>query len=133
MDIFLDQYCKAWLIEVNQSPSLLTESPLDYAIKKNLCRDTLHMLNINNKKKNRYLREIKTEMASRLVGKHRPSQQEREALKAKKLRIKDKWENNNIGDFQNLYPLKRGISKHDDELQDRYELIYRKALEVYHE
>ena len=127
MDIFLDSQCKSWLIEVNQSPSFLTDSPLDLQIKKNLVRDTLHMLNINNKKKNRYLREMKTEMASRLVGKHRANQADREALKAKKLRIKDKWETNNMGDFQHLYPLRRGIFVKDDQLQDRYEMIGRKA------
>lgn len=38
-------------------------------------------------------------MANRLVGKSRLTQEEREALREKKLRIKDKYENNNMGDF----------------------------------
>jgi uncharacterized protein YdcH (DUF465 family) len=38
-------------------------------------------------------------MANRLVGKQRMSMEEREALRQKKLRIKDKFENNNLGDF----------------------------------
>jgi hypothetical protein len=38
-------------------------------------------------------------MASRLVGKPKLNQADRDALKAKKTRIKDKWENNNMGDF----------------------------------
>ena len=59
--------------------------------------------------------------------------QEREALKAKKLRIKDKFENNNTGDYQNLYPLKKGVSKHDDRLMEEYELILAKAKDVYEE
>jgi len=58
-DVMIDQYLKCWLIEVNQSPSFLTDSPLDYQIKKNVLRDSLHMLNLNNKKKNRYLREMR--------------------------------------------------------------------------
>ena len=57
-------------------------------------------------------------MANWLVGKQRMTPAEREALKAKKLRIKDKYENNNMGDYQNLYPLKKGVSKHDDKLMD---------------
>lgn len=57
-------------------------------------------------------------MANRLVGKQRMTPQEREALKQKKLRIKDKFENNNMGDYQNLYPLKRGVNNHDDRLMD---------------
>ena len=38
-------------------------------------------------------------MANRLVGKSRMTQAEREQLREKKLRIKDKYENNNLGDF----------------------------------
>ena len=48
-------------------------------------------------------------MANRLTGKTRMTPAEKEALKQKKMRIKDKFENNNMGDFQNLYPLKRGV------------------------
>ena len=58
---------------------------------------------------------------------------EREALKQKKLRIKDKFENNNMGDYQNLYPLKRGVTKHDDRLMDQYDLIIARAKDVYEE
>lgn len=38
-------------------------------------------------------------MASRLVGKHRMTVEEREQIKLKKLRIKDKFEQNNMGDY----------------------------------
>jgi tubulin polyglutamylase TTLL6/13 len=47
MDVMLDQYGKPWLLEVNHSPSFMTDSPLDYNIKKNVLRDTLHMLNLS--------------------------------------------------------------------------------------
>ena len=56
---------------------------------------------------------------------------EREQLREKKLRIKDKYENNNLGDFQNLYPLWRGVRVEDDAMMDRYDKIYQKAYEVY--
>lgn len=36
-----------------------------------------------------------------------------------------------MGDYQNLYPLKRGITSKDDQLMDEYDLIYQKSLEVY--
>ena len=72
-------------------------------------------------------------MANRLVGKSRLTQEEREALREKKLRIKDKFENNNMGDYQNLYPLKKGVSREDDKLMNDYDYIYRKAKEVYSE
>lgn len=70
-------------------------------------------------------------MASRLVGKPKQSQADREALKAKKLRLKDKWETNNMGDYQNLFPLRRGVTNDIDKLQDKYDLIFRKSKEVY--
>jgi predicted transposase YdaD len=57
------------------------------------------MLNLGWKRKNRYVTQAKNEMANRLVGKQRMSMEEREALRQKKLRIKDKFENNNLGDF----------------------------------
>ena len=70
----------------------MTDSPLDYQIKKNLLRDTLNILNLSQKRKNRYLNQVRNDMANRLIGKHRMSQKEREELKAKKQRIKDKFE-----------------------------------------
>ena len=81
MDIFLDSQCKSWLFEVNQSPSFMTDSPLDYQVKKHLIRDTLHILNLNHKRRNRYMREQRNEMANRLTGKTRLSQAEKEALR----------------------------------------------------
>eukprot|EP00356_Strombidium_inclinatum_P000691 CAMPEP_0170510566 /NCGR_PEP_ID=MMETSP0208-20121228/65836_1 /TAXON_ID=197538 /ORGANISM="Strombidium inclinatum, Strain S3" /LENGTH=112 /DNA_ID=CAMNT_0010794041 /DNA_START=965 /DNA_END=1303 /DNA_ORIENTATION=+ len=70
-------------------------------------------------------------MANRLVGKNRLSNAEKEALKEKKMRIKDKFENNNLGDFQNLYPLKRGVCQRDDYLMDKYDHIYNRSREVF--
>ena len=52
-------------------------------------------------------------------------------MKAKKMRIKDKFEQNNLGDFQNLYPLRRGLIVRHNELMDIYEKIYKKTREVY--
>lgn len=54
-DIMLDSDLKPWLIEVNHSPSFLADSALDLAIKKNLLRDTIHMLNLTNKRKKAYV------------------------------------------------------------------------------
>ena len=80
-DIMIDKNFKPWLIEVNQSPSFMTDSPLDYNIKKNVIRDTLHMLNLSWKRKNRYISQTKNEMANRLVGKQRMTAAERDTLK----------------------------------------------------
>ena len=45
-DILLDENLKAWLIEVNLSPSLATGSQLDFKIKSNLINDYLNLIGI---------------------------------------------------------------------------------------
>jgi len=45
-DILIDSDLKPWLIEVNLSPSLACESPLDMTIKSNLISDTLNLIGI---------------------------------------------------------------------------------------
>eukprot|EP00003_Mantamonas_plastica_P015330 TRINITY_DN2602_c0_g1_i14.p1 TRINITY_DN2602_c0_g1~~TRINITY_DN2602_c0_g1_i14.p1 ORF type:complete len:305 (+),score=112.03 TRINITY_DN2602_c0_g1_i14:605-1519(+) len=43
-DILVDQDLKAWLIEVNASPSMATETPLDKRIKTKLMYDTIKLI-----------------------------------------------------------------------------------------
>lgn len=45
-DILLDSDLKPWLIEVNLSPSLAPDSPLDMTIKTSLITDTFNMCSI---------------------------------------------------------------------------------------
>lgn len=45
-DILLDSDLKPWLVEVNLSPSLATDSPLDLTIKSNLIADTFNMIGV---------------------------------------------------------------------------------------
>ena len=46
-DILLDSDMKPWLMEVNLSPSLATESPLDLKIKSSLFLDTMNLVCIH--------------------------------------------------------------------------------------
>ena len=89
------------------------------------------MLNLTRKRKNRYIREQKNEIEARLVNKNRMPPQEREELRKKKQRIKDKFETQNMGDFQALYPLKRGLRAEDDQLMDKYDRMNAKAKQLY--
>ena len=50
-DIMLDQKCKPYLLEVNHSPSLSTDSPIDAKIKNGLIRDTIQMLALTKQRK----------------------------------------------------------------------------------
>jgi len=45
-DVLIDQDLKPWLMEVNLSPSLATESPLDLKIKSQLFVDTMNLASI---------------------------------------------------------------------------------------
>ena len=58
-DIMIDKKFRPWLIEVNQSPSFATDSPLDYKIKKGVLGDTFRMLNLSYKKRERIIEEQK--------------------------------------------------------------------------
>jgi tubulin polyglutamylase TTLL5 len=61
-DILIDSDLKPWLLEINLSPSLACDSPLDLTIKSNLIADTMTMVGVRrfdrrlesqNKAKNR--------------------------------------------------------------------------------
>ena len=46
-----------WLLEVNLSPSLAFESPLDLKIKGNLLKDTFNLIGVQRPKHEPYLKE----------------------------------------------------------------------------
>jgi len=52
-DIILDSNFKPHILEVNFSPSLSADSPLDYHIKSNLLVDTLNLIGIKRNPKKR--------------------------------------------------------------------------------
>lgn len=51
----IDKYFKPWLIEVNQSPSFATDSPLDYEVKKAVLRDSFKLLNVNQERREAFI------------------------------------------------------------------------------
>ncbi len=59
-DILIDSELKPWLIEVNLSPALGTDSPLDTLIKANLIADTLNLVGVKrfNRKKTTQQRSL---------------------------------------------------------------------------
>jgi len=54
-DIMIDHRGKPWLIEVNQSPSFDTDSELDFNVKEGLIKDSLNLLNLSLRRKNKYI------------------------------------------------------------------------------
>ena len=51
LDVLLTKDCSPILLEVNHTPSFTTDTPLDKKIKRELIRDSLVLMNINNKSK----------------------------------------------------------------------------------
>ena len=49
IDVMLDADCKPYVLEVNHTPSFVTDTPLDYHIKYSLIKDTLNLMNITQK------------------------------------------------------------------------------------
>lgn len=45
-DILIDSNLKPWLIEINMSPSMNTDSPLDLKIKGNMVSELLNMTGV---------------------------------------------------------------------------------------
>jgi len=52
-DIILDSDLKPWILEVNLSPSLAFDSPLDFHIKANLLADTFNILGVKKYQRKR--------------------------------------------------------------------------------
>lgn len=59
LDVILDHKLKPYLLEVNHQPSFATDTPLDSFIKKNALRDSLKLMNINLKNRNKVMNERK--------------------------------------------------------------------------
>ena len=70
-DIILNHKGKPFLLEVNHAPSFATDSPLDYAVKKQLFIDTFRFLNLSiDRKKAKVLgqyEEKKNRMMTKLT------------------------------------------------------------------
>jgi tubulin polyglutamylase TTLL6/13 len=65
----LDHKLKPWLLEVNHSPSFLTDSQFDYSLKFNLIRDALRVLGLSQEKKAGVKKRKEREMRERIFGK----------------------------------------------------------------
>lgn len=71
-DILLDNKLKAWLLEVNISPSLSSSSPLDKKIKTVLLCDTLNLIGVYPYDRKQYEKEMESILKKRLLGLDRP-------------------------------------------------------------
>jgi len=61
------------------------------------------------------------------------NQEEKDQQREKKLKLKDKYEQSNLGGYEMLYPIRRGITPEDDSLMDKYEFLLAKSKEIWEE
>ena len=55
LDVMINNKAEPFVIEVNHTPSFTTDTPLDELVKNNLIRDTLVLMNINSKSRDKML------------------------------------------------------------------------------
>lgn len=63
----IDELLNPIVIEVNHTPSFATDTPLDYKIKYSLIKDTLLLLNINEKTKKQLVKKTNTYERERIT------------------------------------------------------------------
>ena len=105
-DVLIDEDCKPWLIEVNHSPSFKADSGLDSRIKEKCVADTINLLNLSAKRKNKWINQNKVVMQKRmLTGKKvRMTPEERETKIQENIAARDSFEQANLGKFKLIYP-----------------------------
>lgn len=75
-------------------------------------------------------------MQKRLTGQPRATIEEREALRQKKCRIRDKFEINNLGNYERIYPLMPDLLEKSEEArlqQDNYDKLIYYSKEIWGE
>ena len=106
-DIIIDSKLKPWLLEVNHTPSFVTDTPLDGFIKKNAIRDSLKIMNTSCKTKNEIINARKEVMQKRVLTgkkvKYSPEEKIEEVKKAQKKR--DEFEDKHLGGFERIFPI----------------------------
>ena len=105
-DFMLDEDLKPWLIEVNQSPSFATDSPLDYKTKKAVLTDTFTMLNCSVKRRKQIQRRLKKELENRILTGKQPKLDPIEKARVRKSKLAERWkfENQKKGQWELILP-----------------------------
>jgi len=74
-DVLLDENLKPWLLEVNHSPSLNLETPLDRVVKLGLIKECFQLLNIDPNDRVNYMRRQSMEARARIKGEQMDEEQ----------------------------------------------------------
>jgi tubulin polyglutamylase TTLL6/13 len=109
-DILLDHKLKAWLLEVNHSPSFHTDSPLDKEVKEGLLSDTFHLLDLRATDRRRCMEEDKRRVQQRLLTRHRTKEEScmEEEERVRSVLRSQAYEERHMGGFRRIYPVREG-------------------------
>lgn len=127
LDIMIDTKLKPWLIEVNHLSSFGTDSPLDKKIKYDLIWDTFHLLNLSVKRKKKTKNERAEQFSKRMHKEGCLTKAEKDAIRAKNMINRDRWEDNNLGGFNRVYP------NESYDLQEKYEMLLQSSLQLWND
>ena len=130
-DVMIDKHFRPWLIEVNQSPSFATDSPLDYQVKKAVLSDTFDLLRISQAKRDKIIRERNEQNEERIMtGKvTKITQAERDRIRQEQHEEREDHERliiNAGSGFELIYPY-----NWDDEKQAEYEMLLQRSQRVW--
>ena len=127
LDIILNKECKPFLLEVNHTPSFTTDTPLDKKIKSELIRDTLILMAVNQKEKQKIIDEKQKQMNLRVLTRKiiKMNKEQRLNIIKECQLYRDNWENNNLGNFEKVYPT------NDPEFNEPYDQFIEYARQIY--
>jgi hypothetical protein len=129
----IDKNFRPWLIEVNQSPSFATDSPLDYEVKKQVLKDAFNLLNVSQEKREAFLKVRNDQAAERMAtGKtFKLDTKERETLREERLTERFLYERMKLNEgsgYELIYP---PIGQ--EEKEEQYEAMLKKANDMWDE
>ncbi|XP_038077493.1 tubulin polyglutamylase ttll6-like isoform X3 [Patiria miniata] len=117
-DVMLDKKLKAWILEVNLSPSFHTDHKLDKEVKEGLLFDTMNIINLTPFDRKKCLEEERRRVKDRLMQRGKKEPKKEESLESLAT-IQDaliKYEDEHLGGFTRIYP-KEGSEKYDKYFQ----------------
>jgi hypothetical protein len=127
----IDRHFRPSLIEVNQSPSFATDSPLDYQVKKSVLTDTFKLLHIDQAAREQVIADRNEANAERIMtGKvNKIGAEERERLRQKLHEEREDYEASVIGcgsGYELIYPYYK-----DDDKQAEYEMLLERSNRIW--
>ncbi|XP_077481656.1 tubulin polyglutamylase ttll6 isoform X2 [Stigmatopora argus] len=123
-DVLLDSSLRPWLLEVNHSPSFVTDSPLDREVKDALLLDTLGLINLNACNRSRITKEDRRRAKERLQENRSRAARSEELhqCQAASVRQLEKYESKNLGGFRRIFP-REGGEKYDKYFMQESSLV----------